>query len=48
MQGFSNGALVPPWGHGAVVLGNEQRPSQGGFAVMLHNPSVTMHLVLRH
>jgi len=25
--------------------GHEQRPSLGSFAVILHNPSVTIHLV---
>jgi len=43
MQGFSNGALGPPWGHGAVHWGHEQRPSLGSFAVILHNPSVTIY-----
>jgi len=28
-QGFSNGALIPLGGHGAVLWGHVQRPSRG-------------------
>jgi len=30
-QGFSNGALIPLGGHGAVLWGHEQRPKLGIF-----------------
>ena len=35
-QGISNGALAPLGDH-------EQRPSLDSFAVILHNPSVTIY-----
>jgi len=45
-QGFSNGALGPPFGATERLSGDhKQRPSLGSFAVILHNPSVTIHLV---
>jgi len=36
---------TPFGGHGAVLWGPEQRPSLGSFAVILHNPSVTIYSI---
>ena len=44
MQGFSKGALGPPWGHGAVLWGPRVEAfTTGSFGVILHNPNVTIY-----